>query len=114
MPIRKFGSFDGPFRRTCGNKMPESPAFAARTSSFGRLTCPSRHVAASAVNVRLVIGLIAGICVPPETTVMKDGVVVEHGTTADVFAAAPKHEYTKALFEAAPGRAFGNRQAVVA
>jgi peptide/nickel transport system ATP-binding protein len=45
--------------------------------------------------------------------VMKDGVVVEHGTTADVFA-APKHDYTKALFEAAPGRAFGNKQAVVA
>jgi peptide/nickel transport system ATP-binding protein len=45
--------------------------------------------------------------------VMKDGVVVEHGTTAEVFA-APKHDYTKALFEAAPGRAFGNRQAVVA
>ncbi|MFM9850990.1 MAG: ABC transporter ATP-binding protein [Hyphomicrobiaceae bacterium] len=45
--------------------------------------------------------------------VMKDGVVVEHGTTADVFA-APKHDYTKALFEAAPGRTFGNRQAVVA
>jgi peptide/nickel transport system ATP-binding protein len=45
--------------------------------------------------------------------VMKDGVVVEHGTTADVFA-APKHDYTKALFEAAPGRAFCNKQAVVA
>ncbi len=45
--------------------------------------------------------------------VMKDGVVVEHGTTAEVFA-APKHDYTKALFEAAPGRTFGNRQAVVA
>jgi peptide/nickel transport system ATP-binding protein len=34
---------------------------------------------------------------------MKDGVVVEHGTTAEVFA-APKHDYTKALFDAAPGR----------
>jgi peptide/nickel transport system ATP-binding protein len=45
--------------------------------------------------------------------VMKDGIVVEHGTTADVFA-APKHDYTKALFDAAPGRTFGNRQAVVA
>ncbi len=45
--------------------------------------------------------------------VMKDGVVVEHGTTAEVFS-APKHAYTKALFEAAPGRNFGNRQAVVA
>jgi peptide/nickel transport system ATP-binding protein len=45
--------------------------------------------------------------------VMKDGIVVEHGTTAEVFA-APRHDYTKALFEAAPGRTFGNRQAVVA
>ncbi len=40
--------------------------------------------------------------------VMKDGVVVETGTTVDVFA-APHHEYTKALFAAAPGRGFGNR-----
>lgn len=45
--------------------------------------------------------------------VMKDGIIVEHGTTAEVFA-APQHDYTKALFEAAPGRTFGNRQAVVA
>ncbi len=35
--------------------------------------------------------------------VMRRGVIVEQGTTTDVFA-APKHEYTKALFEAAPGR----------
>ena len=35
--------------------------------------------------------------------VMQSGVVVEEGATVDLFA-APKHAYTKALFEAAPGR----------
>jgi peptide/nickel transport system ATP-binding protein len=43
--------------------------------------------------------------------VMKNGVVVEHGTTADVFR-DPQHEYTKALFDAAPGRDFGAQQSV--
>jgi len=35
--------------------------------------------------------------------VMQRGVIVEQGATTDVFA-SPRHEYTKALFEAAPGR----------
>jgi peptide/nickel transport system ATP-binding protein len=37
--------------------------------------------------------------------VMSKGIVVEEGTTADIYA-APKHDYTKALFAAAPGRHF--------
>ena len=45
--------------------------------------------------------------------VMKNGVVVEHGSTVDVFR-NPQHEYTKALFEAAPGRNFGAQQLTIA
>jgi peptide/nickel transport system ATP-binding protein len=37
--------------------------------------------------------------------VMERGLVVEQGATTDVFA-APKHAYTRALLEAAPGRGF--------
>ncbi|WP_439573558.1 ABC transporter ATP-binding protein [Phreatobacter sp.] len=37
--------------------------------------------------------------------VMQNGVVVEHGKTSEVFG-NPQHDYTKALFEAAPGRNF--------
>ena len=35
--------------------------------------------------------------------VMQRGIVVEQGTATEIFS-APKHEYTRALFEAAPGR----------
>jgi peptide/nickel transport system ATP-binding protein len=37
--------------------------------------------------------------------VMHRGEVVEEGTTAAVFA-APKHDYTRALFDSAPGKNF--------
>ena len=37
--------------------------------------------------------------------VMHKGEVVEEGRTTDVFG-APKHAYTRALFESAPGRNF--------
>ncbi len=35
--------------------------------------------------------------------VMRQGQIVEYGATAEIFA-RPRHEYTKALFEAAPGK----------
>jgi peptide/nickel transport system ATP-binding protein len=40
--------------------------------------------------------------------VMQRGVVVEQGYTADIYA-HPAHDYTKALFAAAPGKGFGVR-----
>ncbi len=45
----------------------------------------------------------AQIC--DKVAVMSKGLIVEYGTAAQVFG-APSHEYTKALFEAAPGRHF--------
>jgi peptide/nickel transport system ATP-binding protein len=41
--------------------------------------------------------------------IMKDGIVVEAGATADVFR-APQHEYTRALLDAVPGREWSRRR----
>jgi peptide/nickel transport system ATP-binding protein len=38
-----------------------------------------------------------------EIAVMKDGLIVEQGATADIFA-RPQHEYTRALLASVPGR----------
>jgi peptide/nickel transport system ATP-binding protein len=40
--------------------------------------------------------------------IMKDGVVVEAGLTADVFR-AQQHDYTRALLDAVPGRDWSRR-----
>jgi len=40
-----------------------------------------------------------------EIAVMKDGVIVEQGSTADIFA-RPQHAYTQALLASVPGRAW--------
>ena len=40
-----------------------------------------------------------------EIAVMKDGVIVEQGSTADIFA-RPQHPYTQALLASVPGRAW--------
>jgi peptide/nickel transport system ATP-binding protein len=45
----------------------------------------------------------AQIC--DHVAVMSQGRVVEYGPAAEVFG-APRHEYTRALFDAAPGRDF--------
>jgi peptide/nickel transport system ATP-binding protein len=44
-----------------------------------------------------------------QIAIMKDGVVVETGLTADVFR-APQHEYTRALLDAVPGREWSRRR----
>ena len=43
-----------------------------------------------------------------EIAVMKDGAIVEHGSTADIFA-RPQHDYTKALLASVPGRAWQSK-----
>jgi peptide/nickel transport system ATP-binding protein len=40
-----------------------------------------------------------------DVVVMSQGRVVEYGSAAQVFR-EPRHEYTRALFEAAPGKGF--------
>ena len=45
------------------------------------------------------LGVVAGIC--DRVVIMRDGRVVEHGPTVEVFE-APQHEYTRLLLEARP------------
>jgi peptide/nickel transport system ATP-binding protein len=44
--------------------------------------------------------------------VMKDGIIVEHGLTADVFS-RPQHAYTKALLDAIPGGEFARARETI-
>jgi peptide/nickel transport system ATP-binding protein len=43
-----------------------------------------------------------------QIAVMKDGAIVEHGSTADIFA-RPQHDYTKALLTSVPGRTWQSK-----